>query len=185
MAKNKRDGDFDRFKSGGDAPAATADSPVIGSIDLQPGTTVPVGDDKAGIDEPTDIENQPPLGQGQDDPQADQPTEELTPLEQQQIRDDAMKAQTIAEQEEILAKLVPKQRLDDPAEAYNRYYHRAAATGQAIPEVKFKEGTDPLLIEAYKQFERLMAGRLLQPTASGARRVAVEWLHKVRNERCE
>jgi hypothetical protein len=170
MAKNRNQqpSDFDRFKP--------KNSNTSGVIPNQ--STVAVADeDQSDVQEPTDVVERQEELLADMWRNADGSPRVPTIEEQQQIVNEANKGVTIAEQEAMLAKMLPKlqDRDKDPA----RLYGRTMARGDQI-EVKLAESTDPLLAEGYKLVERVIVAQLLYPTAALHRGLMVEWMEKVK-----
>lgn len=122
-------------------------------------------DDEAEGAEPTDVVPSEP-------PMARTPTP-FDPLELNQ-------AQTVLEQEAIIAKSHPNIRdtMRDPAEVYNR----ALVRGTSVPETKFPDDTDPLIVRSFLFIERMIAGAMIVPTAYQARNEGVDLLVALKNK---
>lgn len=177
MAKNRNNqnrSDFDKFNGSKLAQTVTAmvdDQPVVVPVD---------DDDSSDVDEPTDPVSADEMAQSLvtrplvDTITVDSLGRGAVPIgAYQKLNQEAMKAQTILEQEEILARLHPKyNNLQDPADNYKR----CLVSGRSLPEFKVRADADPLLVKSKDVFERLIAGGLILPSAYSVYNVVVDHL---------
>lgn len=157
MAKKNRGSGFDRFGNKGPSPSG---GPAVVDVPEE---------DESDVDEPTDTvpaEELPPVPDtgdgtaGRETPQG----------AYRRIEREAMQAATVAEQEQIRAKMHPPCTIEDPA----IHYKAALVKGRSLPEYTAKPGTDPLLVRAKDWIERILAGGLLPPTAYGVYNLGVD-----------